>query len=341
MIQDFDSICVRPVGAGESSDFDCDVVQQPGLSEPGGDQQPAGSIGRRGTQPGVAQLQVVDADRGHGVEHGTRRGERGLRTGRRGVHPGQQRRRERRGQFALHRIQVAVARRHRQPIRFPHGGHPDHVDTNVEVGHHLPDHRQLLIVLLAEEDPVGAHDLQQLEHDRQHAGEMGGPGRALEFGGQRTRLHRGAQTVGIHRRGRRGEHDLDTFVAQQRQVVIEGPRVGVEIFAGTELQRVDEDRHHDHRAGHSFGGTHQRQVPVVQRAHGRHQHHPPAGVPQRAADIGDIARGRVQVEFAGSEGGRFCRGLRACRGRRGHCASTSTTSAGACARRAVRSAFTR
>ncbi|ETB06834.1 hypothetical protein P863_18285 [Mycobacterium avium subsp. silvaticum ATCC 49884] len=131
-----------------------------------------------------------------------------------GVRAGGQGRRKRHGQFALRGVQVAVARRHRQAVGLPHGRHPDHLHVDVEVGDHLTDHHQLLVVLLAEEDSVGAHDLQQLAHDGQHAGEMRRPGPALQLGGQRAGLHGGAQTIRVHRRGRWGEGDFDALGAQ-------------------------------------------------------------------------------------------------------------------------------
>ena len=80
-------------------------------------------------------------------------------------------------------------------------GTPTTCDVEVEVGDHLPDQHQLLVVLLAEEHPVGRTICSSLQHDGQHAGEMRWPRGALEFGGQRTGLHGGAQAVGIHRRG--------------------------------------------------------------------------------------------------------------------------------------------
>ncbi|CKN81355.1 Uncharacterised protein [Mycobacterium tuberculosis] len=158
---------------------------------------------------------------------------------------------------------------------------------------------------------------------------MGWPRAALEFGGQRTGLHGGAQTVGIHRRGSWRESDFHAFGPQLRQVVVRGAGIGVEIFPGTELHRVDEDRHDDDRSGHPLGRTHQREVAFVQRTHSRHQHHSPAGESQCATDIGDIPRCRVHIEFTGMER------------RNRHAVKTSTTSAGACARCAVRSAFIR
>jgi len=96
--------------------------------------------------------------------------------------------------------------------------HADHGDVDVQVGDHLAYQDQLLVVLLTEEHPVGTHDLQQLAHHRQHAGEMARPGATLEFGGQRAGVHGGAQTVRIHGRGGGREHDLDVFAAQQRQI---------------------------------------------------------------------------------------------------------------------------
>ena len=197
---------------------------------------------------------------------------------------------------------------------------------------HLANQDQLLIVLLAEEDSVGRHDLQQLADHGQHAGEMCGPGRALELGSERAGVHRGPRAVRVHRDSAWGEGNFDSFTAQQREVVVEDPRVGVQILVGAELQRVDEDRHHYHRTGHSLGGADKREVSVVQRAHGRHQHHSSTGVAQGAADLADIAGVRVDVQFAGIE---LRRPLDA------HRASTSSTSSGACTRWAVRIALTR
>jgi hypothetical protein len=56
---------------------------------------------------------------------------------------------------------------------------------------------------------------------------------------------------------------LDALLGKQPHVSVEGARVGIEVLTGAELQRVDEDRHHDHRSGHPLGGAHQSQVPVV------------------------------------------------------------------------------
>ena len=143
-------------------------------------------------------------------------------------------------------------------------------------------------------------------------------------------------TVRVHVGGGRRERHLDPFGAQHRQVVVEGTRIGVEVLAGTELQRIDEDRHHDHRTLYPLGRPDQGQMTVVQGAHRRHQHDPSPGVPQRAGHVGDIARAGVDVEFTGGELRRLTH--------RHDCpasASTANTSSGACARWAVRSELAR
>ena len=81
------------------------------------------------------------------------------------------------------------------------------------------------------------------------------------------------------------------------EIGVEGPRIGVEILAGPELQRIDEDRHHHDRSGHPLGGADQREVAFVQRTHGGHQHHPASGVPQRPTHLGHRLRRRIDVEL--------------------------------------------
>ena len=91
---------------------------------------------------------------------------------------------------------------------------------------------------------------------------------------------------------------------ERGQVLVERARVGVEILACPELQRVDEDRHHHDRAGNALGRANQRQVALVQRTHGGHEGDPaPAGT-QGPADRRDIGRCRVDVQFTGDELGR-------------------------------------
>lgn len=61
--------------------------------------------------------------------------------------------------------QVAVARGERQPVFGPHGGHADDLDGHRHVGHHLPNKRQLLVILLAKAGHIRLYQIEQLGDD--------------------------------------------------------------------------------------------------------------------------------------------------------------------------------
>ena len=64
--------------------------------------------------------------------------------------------------------------------------------------------------------------------------------------------------------------EVDAGLGGQPQVALLVARIAVEVLAGTELGRVDEEAHHDHVAL-GAGGAQQREVALVQIAHRRHQ----------------------------------------------------------------------
>ena len=82
----------RPAQTVPAIPIDRDVVQQSGVAQPGSNEQASWSVGLQRTQVCVAQLQVVDLDLGHGVEHGARCVQRGLPACRGRMRAGQQRR---------------------------------------------------------------------------------------------------------------------------------------------------------------------------------------------------------------------------------------------------------
>ena len=71
------------------------------------------------------------------------------------------------------------------------------------------------------------------------------------------------------------EDDADALVSADGHVGPERARVTVQVFAGSELQRVDEHGNHDRSVpARDLASTpEQSPVPVVQRAHGRYQDH--------------------------------------------------------------------
>ncbi len=70
------------------------------------------------------------------------------------------------------------------------------------------------------------------------------------------------------RRG--GEHEVDADPGEGGEVRLEGAGVAVEVLAGAELERVDEDRHH-HVVGVRVRLADELEVALVERAHG-HDH---------------------------------------------------------------------
>ncbi|MNN36961.1 hypothetical protein D3C81_1508800 [compost metagenome] len=96
-------------------------------------------------------------------------------------------------------------------------------------------------------------------------------GAAQAFGQRRyadTGLH--AHAVGVHLFDRGREQQIAACLEQALLVGSERARVGVKVFVGAELQRVDEDTG-DHEVGTLGGLGHQRGMAVVQVAHGRHE----------------------------------------------------------------------
>ncbi|MNM84060.1 hypothetical protein D3C81_961350 [compost metagenome] len=96
-------------------------------------------------------------------------------------------------------------------------------------------------------------------------------GAAQTFGQLRdTDAGLAGHAVGIHFFNGGGKQQMATGLEQFFLVGGEGARVLVEVFASTELQRVDENaRHHEVRPLGGFG--HQRHVAAVQVAHGWHK----------------------------------------------------------------------
>ena len=175
-----------------------------------------------------------------------------------------------RRRLPLVRGQVGVATGQGQAVGLAHDRTADDLDRERQVGHHLPDHRELLEVLLAEVGPAGPGDGEELGHDRGHPGEVGGPGRPLHRLREPAHGDRGEDLVGVHLVVLGAEEEVDIGRLGLRPVAIGVPGIGGQVLARSELQRVDEDRGH-HEVGVGPGRGHQRQVPLVEVAHRRHQ----------------------------------------------------------------------
>ena len=144
------------------------------------------------------------------------------------------------------------------------------VDTEVEVGCEAPHDRELLVVLLAEHREVGSSGGEQLGDNSGDPVEVAGSRRSLHWFGQPSDMDRGGEPAGIHGSGSRDVHDIDIGGSTDSQVVVDRPRVPVEVALLAELQRIHEDRH-DHLVGEPAGRIDQFEMAPMQGAHGGHE----------------------------------------------------------------------
>ena len=168
--------------------------------------------------------------------------------------------------------QIAVTRRERQPVFGPHGGHADDLDGHRHVGHHLANERQLLVILLAKAGHIRLYQIEQLGDDGTDTTEVTRTQRPLQQIGETRHLDEGLarQPLRIHDLRGRGEHHIDTGRFQRSAILLQSARVVGEILGLVELHRVDEDADH-HLLGVAVRLLHQRQVALMQIAHGGHE----------------------------------------------------------------------
>ncbi|EVT88823.1 hypothetical protein Z046_26780 [Pseudomonas aeruginosa VRFPA09] len=179
---------------------------------------------------------------------------------------------DRRGGGALLLVEVTVARGQREAIGGAHRRLAEDLHRQVEVADQLADHRQLLEILFAEQREVRLDHVQQLADHGRHAFEMAGTTGAAKAFGDAGNMDAGlpVHAVGVHFLDGRGEQQVAAGFEQAFLVGCEGSRVFVEVFAGAELQRVDEDAD-DHEVGAFAGFLYQRGMAGVEVAHGRHE----------------------------------------------------------------------
>ena len=161
------------------------------------------------------------------------------------------------------------------------------LDRPVEVPEHAPHQRHLLDVLLPEADDVGLGQVEQLGDDGEHAGEMARSRRTLPSLRRLRRPRRGSRRRAGTSLSTDGTNSRSTPRAgDERPVPGQVARIAIQVFGGTELKRVDEDAQDDGvRAAARL--VHEREMPLVQMAHRRHEADPPArarcAAPTRAA----------------------------------------------------------
>src|SRR5262249_44117631 len=106
----------------------------------------------------------------------------------------------------------------------------------IQITDHGPDQGELLVVLFPEIRPVRAGEVEQLEHNGQHAVEEARAAGPFEHLTQRAGIDAyGRLTVRVHHLPGRGENQVNALIVRDLQVVIEGSGVPVEVLVRPEL----------------------------------------------------------------------------------------------------------
>ena len=150
---------------------------------------------------------------------------------------------------ALRRVEIAVARAHRETVRLRAASRRLARATGKRKSSIMRSQQDdLLVVLLPEHEHVGRHDVQQPAHDRRDAVEMARPARAAELAAQRRQrdAHGVLETERVDLAHVGHEQQVDgAGRGETRGVVGERARISGEVFARSELRRIDEDARDD------------------------------------------------------------------------------------------------
>ena len=175
-----------------------------------------------------------------------------------------------RRQRPLLRVEISVARAHRQAVRLANGRVADDLQRQIEVANHLPDDAKLLVILLAEHREIGSDLCEQLATHRCHTLEEVRPRDAFEALGSPPRDDVGGESGRVHFCNIGHPHNVTVDFGEFGEVAFLLARVAGEVFLRRELGRVDEDGNH-RPLGLRLGRFHQRDMASVQCTHGRHE----------------------------------------------------------------------
>jgi hypothetical protein len=154
----------------------------------------------------------------------------------------------------------------------------DDLDIEVQIPHQPSNHLQLLVVFLAKDRDVGPNDIEKLCDHRGNALEVAGAVGRTQQEAQFVYAYLGLETRRINLVSQRVEQDIDTFPLEQFSIPSEVPRIGGEVFAGSELLRVHEYGDNDAICS-LFPVAHETEVCLVEKTHGGNEDDAPTVTP--------------------------------------------------------------
>ena len=136
----------------------------------------------------------------------------------------------------------------------------------IKVARHLPDDRELLIVLLSKKSRIGTSLVEQFRHHGGDPVKMAGPGCTAQAVADPADAHAGGIAGRIHLVRRRGPQQFHPGCFQQRGVGSFLARIGIQILTLAKLGGIDKDRCH-HRVAMLSRHFDQTHMACVQRSH--------------------------------------------------------------------------
>src|SRR5439155_25419951 len=195
--------------------------------------------------------------------------------------------------LAFLRAQIAITRTQGQAILVAHDGADGQADVEIQIPHQPAKDDGLLEVLLAEVSRVRRDDIEKLQQYRGDAPKVAWPRNAFVQFRQGSGVNPRLEPFGVNLRLIRNKHGGNREASQELEVTPQIPWVTAEVFAGAELAGVHENGYDDGIALLA-GASHQAQMSIVQRTHGRDK-------PKRAALLAEHSREAAHFVDRGDE----------------------------------------
>ena len=169
--------------------------------------------------------------------------------------------------FPAFGTQSPVAGAHGQAVLFPHDGAHHQYNAIATLSQHAVHHLDLLVILLAHEQLIGLHDIQQYPHHLGYACKMPGTARSFQDGVQSAQISRSSFPSVIDIGGIGQVEHLAASCFQEADISSRGAGVFFQIGGIVELGGIDENAHHPDLCLRE-SRFEQREVTFVQCPHG-------------------------------------------------------------------------
>ncbi len=166
--------------------------------------------------------------------------------------------------------QIFVAGTGRQPVCVTHQRRANDLGGDIKVAHHSLDHQQLLIVLFSEHGDMGEGLQQQFCHHNRYPAKKVRAAVTAQPLRDAVHLNAGREMVWIHFIACRRIDQMTAPLGHHGGIIGLLPWIGVKVFMGRKLRRVDKDGDDD-AVGFCLGFVNQAHMPDMKRPHGRHQ----------------------------------------------------------------------